>query len=101
MQRKLVSVQTLRLLLNLELATFESCQGVAVQAIDVLTTADSDGCNWTVQTYSVHLPSGGQCRALIEGTLHAMRWRYNIGREHRKTANAEMRATPVIESRSA
>ena len=47
MQRKLVSVQTLRLLLNLELATFESCQGVAVQAIDVLTTADSDGCNWT------------------------------------------------------
>lgn len=78
-KRSLVSAQNLRVLLNLEIATLDACHGVALGEIDVSPRADADGCNWRVRSLS--MPAlGARERALVEATLSAMRWRYNVGR---------------------
>lgn len=79
MKRTLVSAQNLCVLLNLEIAALEGCDGARVVGLDVLPTEDADGCNWRA-TSSLVSGLGARERALVEATLGAMRWRYNVGR---------------------
>jgi hypothetical protein len=78
MERILVSAQALRVLLNLEIATQDGCDGVEVGDITVHPIADRDGCNWEVASYS-GLPSQ-QCATLVAALIRAQRYRYNVGR---------------------
>ena len=79
MERTLVTTQSLRVLLNLEIATLEGCEGVEVQEITIYPLADKDGCNWEVASYSGLRPNAPQ-QSLIEGMIAAQRYRYNVGR---------------------
>ena len=77
MARALVSLQSLKVLLNLELATLDGCEAIEVSGIKVRPTSDSDGCNWEVASYSGHVAH--QCTSLITALIGAMRNRYNVG----------------------
>ena len=79
MERAIVSVQSLRVLLNLELATLEGCEGLEVQNITVHPVPDKDGCNWEVASYT-GLTLGEPCTSLVHGVISALRFRYNVGR---------------------
>ena len=74
-----MTAQSLRVLLNLELATLEGCEGVEVREIMVRPFVDQEGCNWHVVAYS-GLAAGGPERSLVEAMIAAQRYRYNIGR---------------------
>jgi hypothetical protein len=79
MERILVSAPALRVLLNLELATLDFCEGVEVQKLLVHPVADADGCNWEVAAYS-GLPRDEQHRSLVEAVIASQRYRYNVGK---------------------
>jgi hypothetical protein len=66
-------------LLNLELASLDGCEGVEVGDINVRSQPDENGCNWEVTSYkglTLHEP----CTSLIATVISALSWRYNVGR---------------------
>ena len=77
MTRAVVSLQSLKVLLNLELATLDGCEGMEVETITVLPISGSDGCNWEVPSFA-GLRLGEPCRSLAEHLVLAMRAQYNV-----------------------
>jgi hypothetical protein len=80
MERTVVSLQSLRVLLNLELATLENCEGLEVGNIEVDPVPDRNGCNWRVTSYT-GLMLRETCASLAAAVISALSWRYNVGRK--------------------
>jgi hypothetical protein len=76
-RRHLLTLESLRVLVNIELSVYTECHGVQVRRI-FKTEPDASGCNWQLEWPTVHASLMEPCRSQLRAMIEQIRERYNI-----------------------
>ncbi len=76
-RRHLLTLESLRVLVNIEVNLHTECYGVFIRRIFV-TEPDPSGCNWQAELPIVHAATAEPCRAQLRGVIEQLRERYNV-----------------------
>jgi hypothetical protein len=76
-RRHLLTLESLRVLVNIEIHVHTECHGVFIRRIFV-TEPDASGCNWQAELPTVHAAVTEPCRAQLRGVIEQIRERYNV-----------------------
>jgi hypothetical protein len=75
----MLSIESLRMLINIELRFHTECQGVHVRRI-IVTEPDASDCNWEPEWPPFRLAMAEPCRSQLGEVVERLRERYNIAR---------------------
>jgi hypothetical protein len=78
-RRRTLAVESLRMLVNIELNAHTECYGVHIRRI-IVTETDASGCNWQVEWPIVRAASIEPCRSQLRAVIDQLRERYNVER---------------------
>ena len=76
-RRHLLTLESLRVLLNIEISVHTECHGVQIRRAFV-TEPDALGCNWQVELPTVHGAFAEPCRSQLRAVIEQIRERYNV-----------------------
>jgi hypothetical protein len=76
-RRQLLPLESLRVLVNIEICAYTECHGVQVRRL-FLTEPDAFGCNWQTEWPTVHAASADPCRTQLRRLIEQIRERYNV-----------------------
>jgi hypothetical protein len=76
-RRRALAVESLRMLVNIELNAHTECYGVHVRRI-IVTEPDPSGCNWQAEWPVVHAAQTDPCRSQLRAVVEQLRERYNV-----------------------
>jgi len=76
-RRRPLTVESLRMLVNIELWFHSECYGVHLRRI-VMTEPDASGCNWQVEWPPYRTAISGPCRSHLSHIVERLRERYNV-----------------------
>jgi hypothetical protein len=76
-RRQLLTLESLRVLVNIEINVHTECHGVFIRRIFV-TEPDASGCNWQAELPTVHAAMTEPCRTQLRGVIAQVRERYNV-----------------------
>jgi hypothetical protein len=76
-RRQRLTLESLRVLVNIEICVYTECHGVQVRRIFV-AEPDSFGCNWQVEWPTVHAAITEPCRTQLRTVIEQIRERYNV-----------------------
>jgi hypothetical protein len=76
-RRHALTLESLRVLVNIELGVHTECHGVEVRRIFV-TEPDASGCNWQAELPPVRAALVEPCRAQLRALIEQIRERYNV-----------------------
>ncbi len=75
--RRVLSVESLRTLVNRALGMRTECQGVHVRRI-IVTEPDASGCNWQPEWPLMRPANVDPCRSRLRELVDDLRTRYNV-----------------------
>ncbi len=78
-RRRVVTLESLRRLVNHELGMHTECFAIHIRRI-VVTEPDASGCNWQVEWPVVHAAHVEPCRSQLRELVDQLRERYNVER---------------------
>jgi len=76
-RRQLLTLESLRALVNIEICVYTECHAVQVRRIFV-TEPDSFGCNWQAEWPTVRAAMVEPCRTQLRMVIEQIRERYNV-----------------------
>jgi hypothetical protein len=76
-RRQLLTLESLRVLVNIEICVYTECHGVQVRRIFV-TEPDAFGCNWQIEWPIVHAAMAEPCRTQLRTVIEQIQERYNV-----------------------
>jgi hypothetical protein len=76
-RRRLLTLESLRILINIEISAYTECHGVYIRRIFV-TEPDASDCNWQAELPTVHAAVAEPCRAQLRSVIEQIRERYNV-----------------------
>ena len=76
-RRHLLTRESLRVLVNIEISVHTECHGVQIRRIFV-TEPDAFGCNWQAELPTVHAAAAEPCRSQLRAVIEEIRERYNV-----------------------
>ena len=76
-RRHLLALESLRVLISLEISVHTECHGVQIRRI-FKTEPDASGCNWQAEWPTVHAASAEPCRSQLRAVIEQIRERYNV-----------------------
>lgn len=76
-RRQLLTRESLRMLVNIELSVHTECHGVQIRRI-VIIEPDASGCNWQVEWPTVRAAFGEPCRSQLHAMIEELRERYSV-----------------------
>jgi len=76
-RRQVLTLESLRALVNIELNLHTECHGVQIRRI-VVVEPDVSGCNWQVAWPALRAASLEPCRSQLRGVIEQLRERYNV-----------------------
>ena len=76
-RRHALTLESLRVLVNIELRVHTECHGVLIRRI-VVTEPDASGCNWQVEWPPFRAALTEPCRAQLRALIEQIRERYNV-----------------------
>ncbi|TMG81998.1 MAG: hypothetical protein E6H78_15660 [Betaproteobacteria bacterium] len=76
-RRRVLMLESLRMLVNHELSMHTECYGVHVRRIFV-TEPDASGCNWRAEWPVVRAAYIEPCRSQLRQVIDQLRERYNV-----------------------
>ncbi len=77
-RRHLLTLESLRVLINIEINVHTECHGVQVRRI-FRTEPDASGCNWQAEWPTLHAANAEPCRSQLSAVIEQIRERYNVG----------------------
>jgi hypothetical protein len=78
-RRHLQTLESLRVLTNIEICAHSECHGVQIRRIFV-TEPDALGCNWQAEWPTVRAANAEPCRSQLHAIIEQIRERYNVAR---------------------
>jgi hypothetical protein len=76
-RKRALALESLRMLVNIELNAHTECYGVHIRRI-IVTEPDASGCNWQVE-WPVARPANLEpCRSQLRAVVDQLRERYNV-----------------------
>jgi hypothetical protein len=76
-RRHLLTLESLRVLVNIEISVHTECHGVQIRRIFV-TEPDARGCNWQAELPTVHAATAEPCRSQLRAVIGEIQERYNV-----------------------
>jgi hypothetical protein len=76
-RRRVLALDSLRMLVNHELGMHTECYGVYIRRI-IVTEPDRSGCNWQAEWPIVRAANFEPCRAQLRAVIEQLRERYNV-----------------------
>ena len=76
-RRHTLALESLRVLVNIELSVHTACDGVQIRRIFV-TEPDASGCNWQAEWPPVRSALMEPCRSQLRALIEEIRGRYNV-----------------------
>ena len=76
-RRHLLTLESLRVLINIEISVHTECHGAQIRRI-FETEPDASGCNWQAEWPTVRAASAEPCRAQLCAVIEQIRERYNV-----------------------
>lgn len=76
-RRQLLTVESLRILVNIELSVHTECHGVQIRRIIVIEP-DASGCNWQVEWPILRAALAEPCRSQLHAMIEELRERYSV-----------------------
>jgi hypothetical protein len=76
-RRQLLPLESLRMLLNIEIGMHTECHGVQIRRVFV-TEPDAFGCNWQAEPPTAHAAIAEPCRSQLRALIEQIRERYNV-----------------------
>ena len=78
-RRRSLSLESLRMLVNIELRFHTECRGVHVRRI-IVTEPDASGCNWQPEWPPFRSVMSEPCRSEFSKVMEHLQERYNVAR---------------------
>lgn len=76
-RRHLLTLESLRVLVNIEIYAHTECHGVQIRRL-FITEPDVSGCNWQAEWPTVHAAIEEPCQTQLRGVVEEIRQRYNV-----------------------
>jgi hypothetical protein len=76
-RRQVLTLESLRTLVNIELSVRTECHGVQVRRLIVIEP-DASGCNWQAEWPTLRAAAKEPCRSQLRGVIDQLRERYNV-----------------------
>jgi hypothetical protein len=76
-RRRTLALESLRMLVNIELNAHTECYGVHVRRV-IVTEPDASGCNWTAEWPVVRAANLEPCYSQLRAVVDQLRERYNV-----------------------
>ena len=76
-RRQVLTLESLRALVNIELNVRTECHGVQIRRI-IVTEPDGSGCNWQAEWPTLRAAAREPCRSQLRGVIDQLRERYNV-----------------------
>ena len=76
-RRQVLTLESLRVLVNIELNVNTECHGVQVRRIIVIEP-DISGCNWQAESPALRAATMEPCRSQLLAVIAQLRERYNV-----------------------
>jgi hypothetical protein len=76
-KRRTLALESLRMLVNIELNAHTECCGVHIRRI-IVTEPDASGCNWMAEWPIVRAANLEPCHSQLRGVVEQIRERYNV-----------------------
>jgi hypothetical protein len=76
-RRQVLMLESLRVLVNIELNVHTECHGVQIRRIIVIEP-DSSGCNWQAEWPASRAAGLEPCRSQLREVIEELRTRYNV-----------------------
>jgi hypothetical protein len=76
-RRQVLTLESLRVLVNIELDVHTECYGVHIRRI-VVIEPDASGCNWQAEWPPLRAAAMEPCRSQLRGVIEQLRERYNV-----------------------
>jgi hypothetical protein len=76
-RRQVLTLESLRALVNIELNVRTECHGVQIRRI-IVTEPDAAGCNWQAEWPALRAAAMEPCRSQLRGVIEQLRERYNV-----------------------
>jgi hypothetical protein len=78
-RRQVLTLESLRALVNIELEVHTECHGVQIRRV-IVTEPDLSGCNWQAEWPTLRAAAMEPCRSQLRGVIEQLRERYNVER---------------------
>jgi hypothetical protein len=76
-RRQVLTLESLRALVNIELKVHTQCHGVQIRRVIVIEP-DLSGCNWQAEWPPLRAAAIEPCRSQLRGVIEQLRERYNV-----------------------
>ncbi|HEX9278282.1 MAG TPA: hypothetical protein VGA51_18035 [Casimicrobiaceae bacterium] len=76
-RRQVLTLESLRVLVNIELNVHTECHGVQVRRI-IIIEPDISGCNWQAEWPALRAATMEPCRSQLLAVIAQLRERYNV-----------------------
>jgi hypothetical protein len=76
-RRQVLTLESLRALVNIELNVHTECHGVQIRRI-IAIEPDVSGCNWQAEWPALRAAAMEPCRSQLHGVIEQLRERYNV-----------------------
>ena len=76
-RRQVLTLESLRALVNIELSVRTECHGVQIRRIFIIEP-DLSGCNWQAEWPPLRAAGTEPCRSQLLGVIEQLRERYNV-----------------------
>jgi hypothetical protein len=76
-RRQVLTLESLRVLVNIELNVRTECHGVQIRRIIVIEP-DVSGCNWQAEWPALRASAIEPCRSQLLAVIEQLRERYNV-----------------------
>jgi hypothetical protein len=76
-RRQVLTLESLRALLNIELSVRTECHGVQIRRLIVIES-DASGCNWQAEWPTLRAAAMEPCHSQLRGVIEQLRERYNV-----------------------
>ncbi|MDQ2962617.1 MAG: hypothetical protein M3R31_05575 [Pseudomonadota bacterium] len=73
----MLTLESLRALVNIELNVRTECHGVQIRRITVIEP-DASGCNWQAEWPTLRAAAMEPCRSQLSAVIEQLRERYNV-----------------------
>jgi hypothetical protein len=78
-RRQVLTLESLRALVNIELEVHTECHGVQIRRV-IVTEPDLSGCNWQAEWPALRAAAMEPCCSQLRGVIEQLRERYNVER---------------------
>ena len=76
-RRQVLTLESLRALVNIELNVHTECHGVQIRRI-IAIEPDASGCNWQAEWPALRAAAIEPCVSQLRGVIEQLRERYNV-----------------------